>query len=280
MNPETGAALIGLISGMCWGTGDFFGGVASRRVSHFTVVFFGQAIGTTALVLATLLLGQPIPRAEDLALGAVAGAFGLLGLLMFYRAMAVTKMSVAAPITAVLTVIIPVLGAFALEGVPQAIQLAGMGVALAAIFLISREDNTRIRLADLRLPMIAGLGFGFYLMLLARASGSSPLWPVIAGRFASIALAGIIGWRLGQLRLPQHGAEWRLIAASGLFDTLGNTLYALSAQVGRDDIAAVLSSLYPAATVALAWVFLQERLHRVQWAGVALAFLAIVLISA
>lgn len=279
MNPEVGAGMIGLVSGMCWGTGDFFGGVASRRVSHFTVVFFGQVIGTVALVLVTLLLGQPLPPAEDLGLGALAGAFGLLGLLMFYRAMAVTKMSIAAPITAVLTVIIPVLGAFALEGVPQAVQLAGMGVALAAIFLISREDNARIRLADLRLPMIAGFGFGFYLMFLARASGTSPLWPVIAGRFASIMLVGAIGWQRGDLYRPRYAAEWRLIAASGLFDTLGNTLYAFSAQVGRDDIAAVLSSLYPAATVGLAWVFLKERLHRVQWAGVALAFVAIVLIS-
>lgn len=278
MPTELAAALLGLASGAFWGTGDFFGGVASRRFSHYAVVFFGQAIGTAALLTFTLLTGAPLPPVGDLLLGAAGGLFGAFGLLMFYRAMSTTKMSVAAPITAVLTAIIPVVAAIALEGVPRATQFGGMAVALLAIFLISREDNTRIRVADLRLPMLAGLGFGLYLMFIARATTVSPLWPIIFGRFASVTVVGLISWQLGVLKRPDW-PELRLIAASGLFDTAGNTLYAFAAQVGRDDIAAILSSLYPAATVGLAWMLLKERLHPVQWAGVALAFVAIILIT-
>lgn len=278
MPTELAAALLGLASGAFWGTGDFFGGVASRRFSHYAVVFFGQSIGTVALLAFTLLTGAPLPPVNDLVMGAAAGLFGAFGLLMFYRSMMVTKMSVAAPVTAVLTAIIPVVAAIALEGVPQPMQFIGMAVALLAIFLISREDNTRIRLADLRLPMLAGLGFGFYLMLIARATTVSPLWPIIFGRFASVTVVGLIAWRMGVIRRPDISVL-RLIAASGLFDTAGNTLYAFAAQVGRDDIAAILSSLYPAATVGLAWLLLKERLHPVQWGGVALAFVAIVLIT-
>lgn len=278
MPTEITAALLGLASGAFWGTGDFFGGVASRRFSHYAVVFFGQAIGTLALLAFTLLTGAPLPPTGDLLLGAVAGLFGAFGLLMFYRSMMVTKMSVAAPVTAVLTAIIPVIAAIALEGVPRATQFGGMAVALLAIFLISREDNTRIRLSDLRLPMLAGFGFGFYLMLIARATTVSPLWPIIFGRFASVTVVGFIAWRMGVLKRPDW-PELRIIAASGLFDTAGNTLYAFAAQVGRDDIAAILSSLYPAATVGLAWLLLKERLHPVQWGGVALAFVAIILIT-
>jgi drug/metabolite transporter (DMT)-like permease len=241
-------------------------------------VFFGQMIGTAALLAFTLLTGAPLPPTGDLMLGAAGGLFGAFGLLMFYRALTVTKMSVAAPVTAVLTAIIPVVAAIALEGVPQLLQFIGMAVAILAIVLISREDNTRIRLADLRLPMLAGLGFGLYLMFIARATTVSPLWPIIFGRFASVTVVGLIAWQMGVLKRPDW-PELRLIAASGLFDTAGNTLYAFAAQVGRDDIAAILSSLYPAATVGLAWLLLKERLHPVQWGGVALAFVAIVLIT-
>lgn len=279
MTAEILTAVLGLASGMLWGTGDFFGGLASRRISAYTVVFFGQIIGTSLLIGIVLLIGLPLPPAGDLALGAIAGIFGTIGLLFFYRALSVSKMSAAAPVTAVLAAAIPVLFGLALEGVPHAIQIVGMGLAFAAIALIAREgEGSDVALSELRLPLLAGFGFGMYLMLIARASSTSALWPILTGRFTSITMIGLIGWKLGQLRRPNR-AELRLIAASGVFDTLGNTLYALSAQTGRDAIAAVLSSLYPAATVAWAWVLLKERLRRHQLLGVAFALTAVLLIA-
>src|SRR5690606_35008184 len=157
-----------------------------------------------------------------------------------------------------------VVAAIALEGTPELIQIVGMLVALAAIAFISREDNTHIRLSEVRLPLLAGIGFGLYLTLLARASEVSPLWPVFFGRCASVTLVGLMGWRMGVIRMPGRRVLRRM-AAAGMLDTLGNALYAAATQVGRDDIAAILSSLYPAATVGLAWLILKERLNRVQW---------------
>lgn len=278
MGGDASATLLGLLSGLFWGTGDFFGGFASRKVSPYTVIFFGQITGTIVLLAITLITGEPLPPVNDLLMGCVAGAFGGIGLIFFYRAMIVTKMSIVAPVTAVLTGFIPVIFGILTQGAPKPIQLVGMVLALGAIALISREDNAPLRLSDLRLPLISGFAFGMYLTLLHKASDSSAFWPIISGRVASVTLIGIIGWRLGKIALPPL-REYGKISASGILDTIGNTLYAAASQLGRLDVAAILSSLYPAATVTLAALILRERLHRVQWYGVILAFIAIVLIA-
>jgi len=45
------------------------------------------------------------------------------------------------------------------------------------------------------------------------------------------------------------------------------------------DVTSVLSSLFPGATVMLAWIFLKERLTRNQWIGIVSALAAIVLMT-
>ena len=62
-------------------------------------------------------------------------------------------------------------------------------------------------------------------------------------------------------------------------DVLGSFFYILAVQSGRMDTAAVLGSLYSGATVLLAWLFLREKIIGVQRLGIAVAMLAIVLIT-
>jgi len=130
----------------------------------------------------------------------------------------------------------------------------------------------------LGLTVTAGLGFGAFFVLIDRVSESAVLWPLAAARIASVGFLLMLtvarrGWERPAINLLP------LIVLSGIFDTGGTTFFALATRMGRLDIATVLSSLYPAATVLLAWLFLKERLVPRQWLGVVAALVALVLIA-
>jgi drug/metabolite transporter (DMT)-like permease len=223
---------------------------------------------------------------------AVAGLAGGVGLLLLYLSLARGAMGVAAPLTAVAAGGIPLLVGLLTEGLPGPAQMAGFLLALAAIWVIARGDGGRFRPVDVGLPLLAGVGFGTFLAIMGRLPDEIGFaWPLVAGRVASMALMGSVlllsrgaGGQggSGEREQASRGAwsfPWGLAALAGLGDTAGNAFFVLSAQLGRLDVAAVLSALYPAATVLLARLVLDERLTKWQGVGVGLALGAVVLIA-
>jgi drug/metabolite transporter (DMT)-like permease len=191
-------------------------------------------------------------------------------------------MSVAAPVSAVIAAIIPVVvGAF-LDGLPGVWTIAGILLALGAVWLIAHveggKENAAVRLNEITLPLIAGVVFGMYFVFMHQASREAIFWPIVASRLAS--MVGILGYALvtRQPWSPQR-KNWPLIALSGILDASGNAFYVLGGQVGRLDVSAVLGSLYPGSTVLLAGLFLHERLNRLQLVGILVALTAIVLMT-
>ena len=82
-------------------------------------------------------------------------------------------------------------------------------------------------------------------------------------------------------RMPSGDRRWLGTAVfAGTFDVLGNGLFIASTQTGRLAVAAVTSSLYPVTTVILARVILGERFARIHVAGIVVAVVAIVAITA
>jgi uncharacterized membrane protein len=273
---------LALASAISWGAADFTGGVASRRTNAYNVVVGGELIGLLVVIGLAVYSGEKVPPVQSWLLAGLAGLCGGYGLVLLYRALASGQMSIAAPISAVLAAAIPVLVSAVTQGWPGLLTFAGLVLALAAIWLISRGEepgiSRRMRLEQLRPPFMAGIVFGLFFVLVHQASQESVLWPIIATRLASLALLIPVGLFTRQLKLPGR-SHWSLIALSGLLDVGGNSLFILAGQLGRMDVAAVLSSLYPAATVALAWLLLKERVTRLQMVGILSAFVAIWLIS-
>lgn len=279
LGSELMVILLGLSSAFSWGAGDFSGGYASKRTSAYSVVVMSQFVSLVILSVGVYLINAGPFSLEAAFMGAIAGLCGSAGLVALYTGLARGPMGVVAPVTAVVAAVVPVLFSIFQIGIPGPTDLIGIMIALGAVWMISSgKKEANVHIEDLGLSVFAGLGFGLFFILIAKASAQAVLWPLIFARSSSIIAILLVGLLLRRIERPALD-QLPIIALSGIFDTGGNIFYILATRYGRLDIAAVLSSLYPAATVFLAWMILKEKLSRLQWVGVILVFTAMILIA-
>ena len=275
---------LGFLAALGWGAGDFTGGIASRKTGAYRTVFYGELIGVFALFLVIAIISEPIPDLRSWLFAMLAGALGTLGLILLYHAMAIGVMSIAAPVSALLAAALPVVVGIFREGLPAWTTFIGFGFALFAVWMISQGEGgvTDIfsHLADLKLPLIAGIGFGSYFVFMHEATSTgSTIWPMVASRSGGMILITIYMLVVRAEWKVEDRSAWPIIVLNGILDISGNVFFILAGQMGRLDVAAVLSSLFPGTTVMLAWIFLKERLSPTQWIGIASALTAIVLMT-
>jgi drug/metabolite transporter (DMT)-like permease len=270
--------VFGLLSALTWGSGDFCGGLASKRANPTSVVMVAEFVGAALLVGLAVVFGEAFPS-PGAALWAVAtGLVGLVGLLALYQGLASGHMGIVAPLSAVVAGIVPIVAGVFAHGVPDTAQIAGFLLALAAVWLLAGTGELRANPREIGLALTAGLGFGLYFVLAAVATRDGVFWNLALARVvAGAALVGILLVRRQPLLPPRNALP--LASLAGTFDAGGNLFFALAAQAGRIDVAGILASLYPGATVFLAWLLLGERLTRPQAVGVAAALVAVVLIA-
>lgn len=279
INPETLTIACGIGSALAWGAGDFAGGFASRRGNALIVVLFSQLIGGILLFCLAAAFARSMPPTGHLLSGGLAGIFGVLGLIGLYTGLAQGRMGLVAPLSAVVTAVVPMAFSFFMEGFPGGLRVVGFGIAMAAVWLLSSPGgDSKIAPGELRLSLSAGLGFGLFFIFMDHASSQAVLWPLVAARAAAIVVMFTILATTRQLAPPPRG-QFAFIALAGILDTAGNAAFGMAAHLGRLDIAAMLASLYPASTVLLAWLVFRERLGRRQWFGVVTAAVALVLIA-
>ncbi|MBN1454279.1 MAG: EamA family transporter [Anaerolineales bacterium] len=274
--------IFSLGAALAWGAADFTGGLASRRTGAYRAALYGEFFGLVFIVAAAFVIRQPLPDWSVLVLAAAAGAIGTTGLLTLFRSVIHGKMSIAMPVSALLAAALPVLVGSLTEGFPGAITFLGFILALFAIWLISQEDgkDSRIlaRLTDLRLPLLAGIGFGSFFILMDIAAREATLWPMLASRTGGTVIVAIfMSFRRDSWRLPRD--VWPVLVLNGFLDVGGTAFYVLASQAGRLDVAAVISSLFPGSTVILAALILNERVSRMQAIGILLALTAIALLT-
>jgi len=281
IGPEALAITYGLSSAISWGAGDFSAGFASRKSGVISVVLFSQLIGAVFLFLLAMVFSESPPPLRDMVFGGLAGVFGVLGLIALYEGLSRGRMGIVAPLSAIVTALIPISFAFFKEGLPRVPQILGLVLALSSVWLLSfsKTKEKRYRHTEFTLPLLSGIGFGLFFILIDRAIQESVLWPLVGTRCVSLLMMSILFIASSNARVPEK-SQLPFIALAGICDVMGNMFFALATSIGRLDISAMLSSLFPAATVTLAWFFLKEKLNRHQWLGVAVALVALFLISA
>jgi len=281
--------LLGLAAAVLYGSGDFLGGMATRRVHVLAVLAVAETAAVIAALAAVAMWPSPATVA-GLAWGISAGLTGGLGLIIFYAGLAAGPMSVVAPVSGLVSTILPVAVALAQGERPGAVVYAGALLCLVAIVLASSAGDTSAvprtgRAAPRRAigyGIASGASFGLFFLLIRNAGQSGELWPVAAGRIGELAIVLIAAAALRR-GLPPRGAGSRpLVAAAGagVIDVVANICYVAATRTGTFGLAVVLASLYPGVTVLLARVVLGERLRWVQRAGLGLAAIGILLVAA
>src|SRR5215813_3270117 len=281
--------LLGLAAALLYGSGDFLGGMAARRTHVLTVLILAETAGAIAALAAAAISPGPVHPA-GLAWGAGAGLVGGLGLIIFYTGLATGPMSVVAPVSGLVSTVLPVGVALAEGERPGVGVYAGALLCLVAIVMASSAGDTSAARRPSRLGpgraigygIASGTAFGLFFLLIRNAGQSGELWPVAAGRIGELAAVVITAAALRRRLLP-HGAGGILLAAAagaGAIDVVANICYVAATRTGMFGLAVVLASLYPGVTVLLARVVLGERLRWVQRAGLGLAAIGIILVAA
>jgi drug/metabolite transporter (DMT)-like permease len=213
---------------------------------------------------------------------------GGTGVALLYRALAISSMAIAAPITAVCAVIVPVAVSIALGERPGTGPLAGIALALASIVLVSQQRaasdvtvaqgfSPAVRSSGIATALASGVAIGLFFLAVAQMRQEAGLWPLIAARGVSVSMFATLALMTKRsLRMP--GSVIRIAVAGGVLDMLANVLYLVASRYGPLSIVVTLSSLYPAGTVLLARTVLGERLSWPQVIGVICALVAVVLI--
>jgi drug/metabolite transporter (DMT)-like permease len=276
----TAAVLLALACSIAYGAADFLGGVAARGAHVLLVV----VIAAPASLLVELLL-WPAAGATFVAgavtWGAASGVASAAAFALLYRTLAIGPMSVLSPVTALVSAALPV-GVGLLDGETlSGLAVGGMLLAFAAVVAVSGGSDARsVRPSRtaLVLAFSAGAAIALQLVCLDQAPSDSGIAPLLVGRAVSSAV--VIG---AALALRRHLGDARpslpASAAAGVLDSLANFAFLLAVREGDLAVVAVITALYPAATVLLARAFLAERIGPTQLAGLGLAAVAVSLLA-
>lgn len=277
------ALIIGLLTAGAYGSADFFGGLATRRNPLSAVVFTIMAVGLVVAPFLVIAFPEPFPPAHVVALSVGIGLVGTASVALLYTGLAIGRMSVVAPISAVGGSVLPVFWGIARGERPSAVAIVGVVAAILAIGLVARGPGAEpigggSRARELGIAIGAGVGFGVVFILFSETGDNAGFWPVLLSRCFSVPV--ILGFALatGQtLRLPR--SELKPVVAAGILDVAANSLQLLALRRGLVTLVAPVAGLYPAVTVLLARTVLKERMGRTQIVGLVVALTGLVLIA-
>ena len=271
--------IVALLSAISWGSGDFTGGLASRKHSQFQVLAVAACSASICLLIAMFVRSETWPGPATILWSIAAGISGAIGTVSLYRAFVVGQVALVAPTSAVVSVGLPVVIGTLTQGLPGPEKVVGMVVGMAGIWLVTREPgSSQGGTHGLGLAILAGFGFGGFFLCIVRSEPGSVFAPLLLAKLTALLFCLLtIAFRRSSLHaFPFKQSGLALLA--GLLDAAGNLFYLLAARMIRFELATVISSMAPAMTVLLALLVSRQRISSLQMLGVGICLLAIELI--
>jgi drug/metabolite transporter (DMT)-like permease len=291
--------LVGVTAALVYGSADFLGGIASRRISPIRVTAIGAASGLVALFVAEAFIGGRWSW-EAILYGGISGVTGAIAITLLYACLAIGPMSILSPLTALVSAFVPLMaGVFRGERLPL-IGYVAIGIALVAVVLVGfvkEEGAVRPSLKALLMAIGSGSMIGAFLILIDLTPDDAGLVPLIANRavngFVMFAVVGVLALWMRRRARSAHpigrapdteapvgmlSSGWRaglwIAVAGGVIDATANALLLVGLRLGELSVMSVLTALYPAGTIILAAFVLRERIAPVQVVGLILALIA------
>ena len=277
-------AIFALGSALTYGSADFFGGVATKKNNPYSVLTLSSLLGAILLTMIAISRQEKLPGHSTIFWAILAGISGTIGLALLYQGLTMGNSAIVSPISGVVGASIPVLFTFLSHDIPSIIQSIGLCLAFPAIFMVSQSVGIKVESFGLRknnlkkisIGFIAGLFFGFFFISIAQVHTTYFFAPLAISKLTSFIFSFLIILILHKPtpKLKENPA----VLLAGILDPAANGLYLYSTSLTRLDIAVVLTSLYPAGTVLLAFGFQKEKITRYQWIGIGLCLVSIFLI--
>jgi drug/metabolite transporter (DMT)-like permease len=278
------AVVLGVLVAASFGSGDFLGGRASRRAPTLTVLMVAQATAVLGAIVVCVFVSARV-GVHDIVFGALAGSINIVGIGLLYQGLAIGRMGVVAPLTALVSAVLPVAWGVANGERPSVVVVIGVVLAVVAGVLISRQQSEpqagMPNASGIAWSLGAGACLGASLVLYLQTSTASGLWPVLAARAAAFVLVALVLVVVARRRVPLQypaGTDRLLALGAGVLDVTATSLLLLAVRQGLVVVVSPLAALAPAATVILARFVLGERLHRSQRIGLGFALAGLVLI--
>jgi len=276
------ASFLALFSSLLWGTADFFGGKLTKKYKSLAVTgvsqSFGLLFGLVIMLITSSWFAPTLSWSNYFLPGVFAGTLGFVGLVAFYAGLATGRMGVVSPISS-LSALIPLTVAFINGEKPSVVQLTGMAVALLGAFCASGpEIKDGISIRPLVYAVIAAFGFGGAITFIAQGSKSSAIMTMTTMRFTTFIIALVLFAKY-KTAGGFSKKDIPILIGIGGADFFGNLLLGVATTKGLVSLAVVLGSLFPIVTALLAYKLLHERLHKLQYLGIGIAILGVIIIS-
>ena len=271
--------LFAILAAAGYGFADFIAGVCSRRSNATLVSMFSQGVAGIVVLILTLISGTA-NSTNAMLWGACAGVGSAFGVLSLYRGFSIGRISVVAPVSAVTASTVPTLVGVLLGERPSTIAWLGIALAIPATALIGRVGDEHIGPSGFLEGLGAGIAFSVMFIGMHGAGNAAGLWPVVWLSLVAVLILLPLGLRAlpsdeGVIFTPR---VFLGVSASGALAGLASAGFLISSGGGLA-ISSVITSLYPAFTVLLAFLFLHARVRHVQAVGLVMAALSVVLVT-